>query len=166
MPKWRVECRHFWPSYWWETKSPWRTKSPFLPTKATLSCWAPEPCTPGATSDQRRCLSLVCTTVLQGSSLGHRHLFIVGVGQGTKPSDRRHTVSESPFSPPSQNQESWLSYLIKCIVHNSIFLQRLIPEGPWVLVQRSFWKSLSTNLPDMIRYRLVSLRQKLQSYCH
>lgn len=87
-------------------------------------------------------------------------IYLVRLEQGTKPRDPHCAVSEPPSPPPSQNQESWLSSLIKCIVHTSIFLQWVIPEGPWILVQRSFWKALSPNFPDMIRHRLVSLRQK------
>ena len=61
-------------------------------------------------------------------SLGHMHLFIVEMGQGTKPNDRHQAISESLFPPPSQNQESWPSCLIKCIVHDSHFSSMTDPR--------------------------------------
>lgn len=117
------------------------------------------------TPKEGTCLCNSATTA--SSSLGHRHSFS---GAGT----RNQTKWQAPCS--IQNQPSHhpcrtknrglLSYLIKCIVQNSIFPQWVIPEVSPVLMQRSFWQDLSSNLSDMIRHRLLSLRPKLESYCH
>lgn len=150
---------------WWGAKSPWRMRGLFLLTKTTSSCWATEPCAPGAASAPKGCLFLVYTTVLQGREQPRAHTFMKwSWGEESNLMTGTVQYSEPPCTAPHPNQEPKFCYLIKCIVHDSIFPKRLILEGSWVFMKRRFLKTLSPNLPDKTIHRLVSLRRKLESY--